>query len=278
MIKVIKIIFASSFTLSISTIAITSVSCGNTNNNNEDTFLKFQEATTADAAHIMDSPIYSSFGVTSYWGTVGISDSETKKLTDNFTMNITNNIDSNNNLKTDVNGAFEEPFDTDAKNTVAMVFLKGKKGDSLNSVYNSSKVIFNSWNQKNYDSINWSNQNISPNYSINKFYDSLKTDQTQLTKIFGSNSINTKLMYSGASKFTLNSLKSESHLIYNNSSSRSLNLSDNNNYAITTKYTLSMTASDSSMKIVNINSDFWFKNGDTVPNSKNIIASNFSNT
>ncbi len=238
----------------------------------------FKTSGANDANNVMTS--HSSFGVTNYWGTIGISKEETDKLVANFMKNITNNIDSNNNLKTDINGAFEEPFDSDNTNTIAMAFITGKKGESLTQVYADSNIIFNSWDNKNYDTKNWNNHDDSPNYTINKFYENLKTDQGELIKIFSKNTGDSAkgLKYQGTNKLTMQSLTSNSHLILNPSSLNKNQLSDDKLFPITTTYTLSMTASDNTSNIVNIKSNFLFKKGDTIPTTTNITTDMFSHT
>ncbi len=278
--KLIKTIFAGGFALSCGAIAITNVSCGKKSGGGGDgsTFSAFQKAGSDDANNIMTS--HKSFGVTNYWGTAGISDEETAKLGANFLKFIQNNVDTSANFKTDVNGAFEEPFDTDATNTIAMAFLTAKKGDPITNIFSNAKIIFNSWDKKSYDSKNWGDQDVSPDYSINKFYDSLKTDQKKLLTILGgAQTDNAHLMYAKASKFTLNSLTGNSHLSgLSPSLNKNWSLNVDNDFPITTTYTLALTSADSVSNIVNIKSDFSFKKGDTAPTSTNITDKTFSGT
>ncbi len=239
---------------------------------------RFKTVCDNDANNVIVS--HPSFGVTDYWGIGGISAPDDAKLVDNLIKNIFNNVDEKGNFKVAVHGAFEEPLDSDINNTIAMVFLTAKKGDSWTNIYNNSKIIFNSWNNKSYDTQNWGDHDISPNYSINKFYDSLKTDQTKLLSIFGgAQTDKNHLMHSKATKLTVNNLTGNSHLIWPNESlNNNLSFDDKNIVPITTTYTLSMTASDDTSNIVNIKSHFSFKKGNTIPTSKNITASTFSDT
>ncbi len=274
--KLIKIIFAGGFVLSCGAIAMSNVSCSK---KAKKTFLDFQKSGADDADYIIIS--HPGFRVTDYWGSAGISKEETAKLAANFMKNTKNNIDSNNNLKTDINGAFEEPFDSDNTNTIAMAFITGKKGQSIIKVFADSNIIFNSWDNKNYDTKNWHNHDDSPNYSINKFYDNLKIDQRELIKIFGNNTGDSAkgLKYQGTNKLTMQSLISLSHLIYTPSSLNKIQFSnDDKLFPITTTYTLSMTASDDTSNIVNIKSNFSFKKVDIIPTTSNITVATFSDT
>ncbi len=276
--KIIKAIFASSLALSCGGVAISNVSCGHKNATPvKGTFLYFQTASANDHHNIIKK--HPSFKYSDYLGSIGISISETNNFNDNYIRHIGSKLNANGILKNDVSGVFEEPFNTDINNTVAMVFLKGESGQSLRDVYDNSKIIFNSWDNQSYSINNWADKDNSPNYYMNQFSDNLKTDQGSLMKIFGSNNDDTKgLRYQGTSEFEINNLIGVSHLEHVSKKKLFNSKANDSLFPIMTNYTLVITAKDNDSDIVIIKSDFSFQKGDKIPTSKNITDELFSHT
>ncbi len=252
--------------LSSASVAISATSCGHKKSGGG--FSGFQNAADADGKNILSN--HASFKVTNYWGAVGINASEDTSIANKIAAAVSNIDPDTGKLKAAVNGAFEEAFDNDAKNTIVTVFLSAQAGDSMNSVFSNAKVIFNSWDNKDYSTSNWGNIDTSPDYSVNKFFNSLKTNQSQLVKIFGANTDPSKMLYQGADKFSINKLDGAGKLSSQSGKSGT-------SFPVVTNYNLTITAEDSNMNIVNIITHFSFKSGGPVLDAKTITSSTFNN-
>ncbi len=280
--KILKSIIAAGIMFGTGSISLSLASCGSGHKGGGGgVFNDFAKAANNDGKAIITSDKYKAFGATDYWGSA-ILDPTT------ISQKLVAMIDVTNpqvpKLAQDTSAAFEEAFSYDAKNTVALVMMKGKKGDPIGQVYNNSKAVFNAWEHKNYVSGNWNDYDDGASYNVSKFFNTIKTDQTQLVKIFGANTQANTLNYQGVSKFSINKISAKSHLDSPTGQTQwltNLQAGAGGGFAISTDYTFTMTGSDSTSNeaVVNISTNFSTNSTTTTgPNASTMTAKSFNNT
>ncbi len=240
-------------------------------------FNTFMKSANHDAQTIITSDRYKSFGVSDYWGSAILDPIKiNQRISGIFEP-------ASQKLKADTAGSFEEMFNYDTHNTIALVMFKGKKGDLRTQVYKSSKVIFNSWNNRKYLADNWNDFDNGPSYIISKFFNAIKTNQTKLVKIFGSNKIANSLRYQGVSKFSISQISGHSYLSIKKQIPRIImNLRDDTApLVISTDYTFIITGIDSNTHQNIVNITLHFSTNILHPpilSIDNMTAASFNNT